>query len=62
MYTHSINYYDKRENTGWVFHTIKTTAQALPLYQKKLFAAQAAGFVRAVEVIELNTRNEAKVG
>jgi hypothetical protein len=52
-YTYSVNFYKKVEGLGWMFHSFKTTDDAVQLHINSLAAQQARGAVRAIDAIKL---------
>lgn len=57
-YTHAINFYKKVEGLGWMFHSFKTTEDAVRKHLRSLIRQKKTGTVRTIEAFRLN---EAKV-
>ena len=49
-YTHSITFYKKVEDLGWVFQSFKTTADAIRVHMLSLSRQKKAGTVRLIDI------------
>lgn len=53
LYTHSVNYFKRVEELGWMFQSFKTTSDALPTHLRALSKQVANGTVRNIDTIKL---------
>ena len=53
LYTHSVNYFKRVDQHGWLFHSFKTTPDALPIHLRSLSKQVANGTVCNIETIKL---------
>lgn len=52
-YTHTVSYYKKVADYGWLFHSFRTTPDALKLHLLQLHRQQLQGVVRNIDAVEV---------